>query len=271
MESIIDYIENTLKDVPDEENSLYRYKRRVFDSMTERANEIAQSGLKDEKVLSDLVISEHPDLKEEYRKFYLSDREKRKTKNFREFLAVGSVCYILLLTAIYLGVSFLTHNWAQSWLIMLGGITVLVDYLFSVAVRDISRMRRIFHPIARVLIAFNIMLTATFIFLCCVVIFHIPMSWIIYLVAVIVLFAADALFLALTKRKLAIINYLLYIPAAMSMLYVILGVLEVIAWDPGWLLMILAVIIDILIVVGIAVENSKYIYRQEVEDVWNEN
>ena len=271
MESIIDYIENTLKDVPDEENSLYRYKRRVFDSMTERANEIAQSGLKDEKVLSDLVISEHPDLKEEYRKFYLADREKRKTKNFREFLAVGSVCYILLLTAIYLGVSFLRHNWAQSWLIMLGGITVLVDYLFSVAVKDISRMRRIFHPIARVLIAFNIMLTATFIFLCCVVIFHIPMSWVIYLIAVIVLFAADALFLALTKRKLAIINYLLYIPAAMSMLYVILGVLEVIAWDPGWLLMILAVIIDILIVVGIAVENSKYIYRQEVEDVWNEN
>lgn len=271
MESFIDYIENTLKDVPDEENSLYRYKRRVFDSMTERANEVTQSGLKDEKVISDLIISEHPNLKEDYRKFYLADREKRKTKNFRKFLAVGSVCYILLLVVLYLGVSFITDNWAQSWLIIIGGITVWVDFLFSVAVKAISRMRRIFHPIARVLIAFNIMLTATFIFLCCLVIFHIPMSWIIYLAAVILFFAADALFLAVTKRKLAVINYLLYIPAAMSMLYVILGVLDVIAWDPGWLLMILAVIIDILIVVGIAVENSKYVYKQEVEDVWNEN
>lgn len=270
MESFIDYIENTLKDVPDEDNSLYRYKRQLFDSLTERANEVAQSGLKDEKVLSDLIISEHPDLRRDYRNFYLADRAKKKAEKFRNFLAVGSVCYILLLTVLYLGVSFITHNWAQTWLIMLGGITVLVDYLFSVGAKAIARMKWVFHPIARVMLAFNIMLTATFIFLCCALLFHIPMSWIIYLAAVIVLFAVDALFLALTKRKLAIINYLLYIPAAMSMIYVILGLLEVIPWDPGWLLMILAVIIDILIVVGIAVENSKYIYKQEVEDVWEE-
>ncbi len=270
MDSFIDYIENTLKDVPDEDNSLYRYKRKLFDTMTERANEVTQSGLRDEKVLSDLIISEHPDLKKDYENFYLADRAKRKAENFRKFLLVGSVCYILLLTVLYLGVSFITHNWAQTWLIMLGGITLLVDYLFTVGAKAIARLKVIFHPIARVMLAFNIMLTATFIFLCCVVIFHLPMSWIIYLTAVIFIFAADAAFLALTKRKLAIINYLLYIPGAMSMIYVILGLLDVIPWDPGWLLMILAVIIDILIVVGIIVENSKYIYKQEVEDVWDE-
>lgn len=271
MDSFIDYIENTLKDVPDEDNSLYRYKRQLFDGMTKRADEVAQSGLKDEKVISDLIISEHPDLKEDYKKFYLADRAKKKSSRFRRFLAVGSFSYILLMVALYLGVSFITDNWAQSWLIIIGGVTVLVDYLFTVAAKAISRMRWFFHPIARAMIAFNIMLTATFVFLCCVVIFHIPMSWIIYLIAVVMLFAADSIFLAVTKRKLAIINYLLYIPGAMSMIYVILGILDVIPWDPGWLLMILAVIIDILIVVGIVVENSKYIYRQEVEDVWNEN
>lgn len=270
MDSFIDYIENTLKDVPDGDNSLYRYKRRLFDSMTERANEVAQSGLKDEKVISDLIISEHPDLKEDYKNFYLADRAKRKAENFRKFLAIGSVCYIVLLTVLYLGVSFITHNWAQTWLIMLGGITLLVDYIFSVGAKAISRMKWVFHPIARVMLAFNVMLTATFIFLCCVVLFHLPMSWIIYLAAVIVLFGVDAAFLAVTKSKLAIINYLLYIPGAMSMVYVMMGLLDVIPWHPGWLLMILAVIIDILIIVSIAVENSKYIYKQEVEDTWEE-
>ena len=61
MERFIDYIESSCSGLG-KSHSAYRYKKKVLDEMTERANEITRTGLKDEKVLCDIITEEYPDL-----------------------------------------------------------------------------------------------------------------------------------------------------------------------------------------------------------------
>ena len=55
------------------------------------------------------------------------------------------------------------------------------------------------------------------------------------------------------------------------MLYVVLGGLRVIPWDPGWIIILLGVAIDLILLIATMVNNSKYKYKPEVEQAWNEN
>ncbi len=270
MSSFVDYIENTFQDVSDGD-MLYRYKRLVLDKMTERANEITHTGLHDEQVLTDLIVSEFPNLKENYRKFRAEENHRRREKNLNKFMIFGSIALILVLVVLYLCVSFLTRAWADTWLIIVGGILAWVVFLLSVAIRRITGLRRIFHPIARVLLALSIMAGATVVFLFCLAVLNLPRAWVIYPIAVVLMYIADGIYAYATHQKLRIINYLIYIPAAMPMLYVVLGALQVIPWHPGWLLMPLSVLIDLVLVAIKGAQNSKYKYKPEVDAAWNEN
>lgn len=270
MEKYIDYIEETLAGEADS-GTLYRYKRKLIDEMTARANEITHAGLTDEQVMFDLIRDEYPDLHAGYRKFAEAERLKKRAKARRKAALIGVPCYILLLTVLYLGVSFLTGHWAQTWLIMVGCIFLLILFGTGIAIKKLCGMRRIFHPIARVLIAIDIMLVAVYIFLFCLMLFDPPHIWTVIIAGVIALFIADGIFAAVTRQKLAVINYLLYIPAISALLYVILGAVGAIPWSPGWMIILLGVLADILVVAGVLINNSRYKYKPEVDDVWNEN
>ena len=68
MKNFIEYIETSCADLKDN-HMTYLYKKKILDEMTERANEITHAGLKDEKVLADLIADEYPDLKGNFAKF----------------------------------------------------------------------------------------------------------------------------------------------------------------------------------------------------------
>lgn len=270
MERYIDYIEDTFAGIADN-GTLYRYKRKLIDEMTERANEITHAGLTDEQVLFDLIKDEYPDLQAGYREFAEAERLKKRTKARRKTMLIGIPCYILLLVVLYLGISFLTGRWSQTWLMIVGGVFLLVLFCTGIAIKKLCGMRRLFHPIARALLAIDIMLVATFIFLFCLILFDPPHIWTVFIGGVIALLIADAIFAAVTRQKLAIINYLLYIPAIAALLFVILGAVGAIPWSPGWMLVLLGVLVDIFVVIGVLINNSRYKYKPEVDDVWNEN
>lgn len=83
------------------------------------------------------------------------------------------------------------------------------------------------------------------------------------------MFLCDAVFASVTKQRLAIINWMIYIPAMGAMLYVILGALSLVSWSTGWLIILFAVVID-LIVALIAIFKNKAEER-EVVDTWKES
>ncbi len=270
MEKYIDYIENALAGESGGD-TLYRYKRQILDQMTERALEITGAGMKDDQVTFDLIRDEFSDLKAGYLEFAEQSRLKARSKARRKMMLIGAPCYILLLVALYLAISFLTGHWAQTWLIIVGGIFLMLLFFSGIGIKKLCGMRRLFHPFARLLIAIDVMLVATFVFLFCLILFHIPHIWTVLIGGVIALLIADAVFAAATRQKLAVINYLLYIPASSALLYVILGAVGAIPWSPGWMIILLGVLADILVIAGVIINNSRYKYKPEVDDVWNEN
>lgn len=270
MQSFIDYIESTFQGTADD-GTLYRYKRQLLESMTERANEVTHAGLTNPQVLNDLIISEYPDLIGGYQKFRKADRKKRRNKWMTRFMIFGTVAVSLILVISFLAIGFLTDVWSPTWLIVADGFLLWAVFLLSEGVHRITELRRLFHPIARVMLALAVMCGTTSVFLFALSALHFSKAWVIFPLGVICIYVADLAYAAYTKQKLRIINYLIYIVAASPMVYVFLGGLHIIPWSPGWLIVPLAVLVDVLIIICVAANNSKYKYKPEVEAGWNEN
>lgn len=268
MEKFYEYIENAL---PDKKGDavLYKFKKQTVDEMTRRANELTARGLKDKDVISDLIIDEQRDVVGAYQAYA---REKRKKDRHRRSVlgnVIGSVVYLLLITIVFLGLSFSTNAWGQTWVIMADGILLLIAYLLTLGVNRISAMKRVFHIFARVLLAIDIMVLTVALFIFMMAIVHVSKSWILIFGGLIAMFLSDGLFASLTKQKLAVINWLIYIPAISAMLFVIIGALDIAAWSVAWLTIPVALIVDLVIIIVSISSNSKY--DAEVVDTWKEN
>ena len=262
MHGMADHIENELKNIP-YDDILLKFERKILEECKESEEHLRYAGLTDEKIITDLLISEHTELPAEYETFRRDELRKRKEKARHNFLLKGTPVYYLLMIVCYLAVSFLTRDWERSWLIIIGFVTLWVDAVGLTFIREISSKRRLFHPAARVILGLAVMMTTSFIYLIGLIVFRIPDFWVMFPAGVFVMFCADAIFARVTDQKLRIINYLIYVPAAMPMIYVVLCGTRVLPWHPGWLLMPLSVLIDIGIIIGKLIDNRKYIYRPE--------
>lgn len=268
MEKYIQYIETSLKDEKDCK-TLYRFKKSILDEMTQRANEVEARGLRSKEVIGDLVISEHPDLKKSYAEYFKKSTQKQREKRKLLFNVAGSVIYILTLLVVYLAISFITQKWGQTWVLMVGGVCLWVSYLLDLIIAKVTGMRQIFHLIARVVLALNVMLISTVAFIVSLALFHWHDSWVIFIIGVAAMFIADAVYATVTKKKLVMINYLLYIPPVFTMLYVVLGGISAVSWSTGWVLIPVSLLIDALIAAGSMIKNAKE--REEAEDLWKED
>ena len=208
MEQFIKYIDHKLPDQRGNE-ILFKYKRKLLDEMNERYLEVSQRGISDSKVISDLIISEHPEPEKEYRTFYISETAAARAKKNLIVNVVGSVLYILSIIILFLGISFLTHKWGQTWLIVVDGILLWVVYLLTMGVKKFTSMRRFFHLFARILLALDVMVATVAVFLFSLVMIGFSKSWIIVIAGVAAMFISDALYAYFTKRRLAIFIYLI--------------------------------------------------------------
>ena len=76
--NFIDYIEESCKNIEDNHIS-YIFKKKLFDEMTDRAKEMSNAGLRDEKVITDLLADEYPNIEKQYREFEKSERKKSES------------------------------------------------------------------------------------------------------------------------------------------------------------------------------------------------
>ena len=117
MADFIDYLENAFQGEKDD-GTLYRFKRQTLEKMNERADEITHTGLRDEKVLYDLVVSEFSDLKKGYAAFCEQDRLRKRDRLLNKIMIIGTPAVALLSVAIFLAVGFLTDLWSPAWVIV---------------------------------------------------------------------------------------------------------------------------------------------------------
>lgn len=268
MERFIDYIERSLPDRPGD-RILYQFKRKILDEMKELDSTVEARGLKDSKVREDLILSEYPDLPAKYAAFYAKKTEKQRTKRRLIINAIGSVAFILLLLIVFLAISFITDNWSHTWVIMVDGILLWIDYLLMLGIIRLTKMRHVFHYIARILLAIAVMVLFVAAFLACMAVFHLPQSWLIIIGGVAGIFVADSIYITVTKSKLAVIFYLAYIPAFTAMAYIIFGVAGHLPWSPGWIMIPLSLLIDVAVIAALVIRNKKI--AREVAKHWNED
>ena len=264
----------------------YLYKKSILDEMTDRANEMTHAGLKDEKVLADLIASEYPDLKGNYNPWVKEYKKQKRAKMMHLISGVGSVLifFISLIlffvvgentTFTYFGYNddiLGTHTvsgYRNAWLIILGAIFGIIILCLGFAIKRICKMRRVFHPIARALIALCVMIIMVFAFLCALMLSTNPLEtkmWPIVIAGIILALIADIFFAFATKQKFRTITTMIYMPIISTMLFVILNAYGL-AGSFGGLIIVSGFIIDVVYALSIVASNAKYfMYKQEVEE-----
>lgn len=267
MQKFIDHIEKSLPD--NQENKLlFKFKRKTLDEMNAAYADAMSRGINNERVMSDLVISEYPDLQARYIEYYKTETAKSKAKRNTIINIVGSVVYILSLIIVFLGLGFTTHDWGHLWVIVVDGILLWIAYLLTLGVDKITKMKRVFHIFARILLGIDVMVISVAAFIFALAIMHIPHSWTIVIAGIATIFIADGVYSLATKQKFAIINWLIYIPAVFTMLFIILGAVNILPWAVGWLLILVGLLLDFFIVLIALAKNKQD--DMEVYDSWTE-
>lgn len=268
MEQFIKYIDSEL---PPQKNNelLYKFKRSVLDEMNLRYSEVMKRGITNTKVITDLVISEYPDLKSDFEKFSLQQGAKAKSKRKLILNFAGSLIYILCLIIAFLGISFVTRKWSYTWLIIVDGILLWVSYILHISMKKVLTFKKIFHIFARLIFAGELMILSVAIFLFVLKFTGNPLSWLIVIAGVAAMFIGDSALAVAAKRRLAIMNILISIPVVATMLYIILSAAAITAWHTGWLLIIFSLILDFVIISATIYKNKKQ--KQEVIDTWQES
>lgn len=266
MKNFIEYIETSCADLKDN-HMTYLYKKKILDEMTERANEITHAGLKDEKVLADLIADEYPDLKGNFAKFEKEEKKRRLSKLLKVVLPIGGLIFFISMFVAYFSISNATKAWDKTWLIIVGGIFAMIIFYTSFGINKLCHMRRIFHPIARVLIAGCVMIFTVFVFLFWLMMIPELVFWPILPGGIILALVCDLIFAFTTRQKFRTISLFVYMPVMATMLYIILAAYNIIGWLTGWPIILLGIVADLIFILSIIVGNMKYfMYKQEVED-----
>ncbi len=266
----IDHIEDALQGYKYSE-ILYQYKRGLLDEMNDRACDVKNAGLDDDKVIADLIRSEYPNIRDGYEKYYKAEKKRRREAIEHKLLMIGTPVLILFSIALFIVLGVLTDAWRELWLIIVGTTFTMLILDMLAGIRKILRLKRIFHPMARLLTAGCIMLVAVFTYLFCGVHISWTETWPIVPAGVIALLLGDLAFAFATHQKFSMINVFIYIPSICAMLYVILAANSFVSWEKGWVLVFLGILVDACIGIAILLDNARFRYKQEVEDIWNEN
>ncbi len=266
MKNFIEYIEDSCKNIKDTQLS-YKYKKNLLDEMTERANQVTAAGLRDEKVLADLMADEFPDIEENYYTYEKAEKKKARAKLLRAVFAICGVIFFIATFVTYFAVSKATGAWSTTWLIILAGIFSMVIFYTSFLIKRLYHWHRFLHPLARVLLAGCIMLFTVFVFLFVLMIVRPESSWPIVILGILIGFIADLIFAFASKQKFRTVSLFVYMPAMFTMLYIVLAGFHIITWGAGWPLIFLGLIVDLIIALTIALSNAKYfMYKQEDEE-----
>lgn len=265
-----DYVDKELSVYADSKN-LYLFKKEILAEMAKRANEIISAGIDDEKVLNDLVISEYGDLDKRYTKFVNDKKSKKKAALNIRLVIVGVLGFVLALTILFLCVSFATGAWDKTWVIMLFGLVAAIVGVTAVVSKKTEKKLGKFNIIVRAFAALDVFFVSAFLFCLLRFVFLFEKAWLVFVFAVVAALVTDIILAFKNKEKTAVLNALIYIPAMTSIVYVLFCLLGVLSWHPGWLMIVLSVMVDIVIVMVRLLKNSKEDNEAAEDDQWSED
>ena len=268
MADALSYIDEAFGAIPETPRS-YKFRMQLVDEFTERADELTHRGIKDRNVINDLIISEHPDIKAEFEAVLSEEKRKKRRKNTALINILCSVLFALITVTAFI-VHLVTVNNGLSWIILIGGFVVISVHFTSVlCAKWTAKKGFVFNAVARLQLAFSIMLVTALAFFIMLFKFNIVHSWALFPAGAVLALLADALYAHFARQRMAIFLYLFYIPIACALIYVVLGACGILPWSLGWLLIPAGLAIDIVIIILRLVMNQGESDEMKEDSEWN--
>ncbi len=268
MNNFIEYIEKSFENMKETE-SLYLYKQKLIAQMTERANELVAAGLKDDKIIAAIIMEEFPDLQQKYKATVKEKTVMSKKIRKGSLLAVGTMGGIFAALCLYLAVSFITGAWGKTWMLLVGGIFAVLIFLFIALSGRIIQKTGKFSLLPRLLCALAVIMIAIYMFLFTTVVIPVKGSWIIFILALPFAMILDMLLAYRFNKKTGIFSVIVYVPVIFTLVYVLFGIAQILPWHPGWILILLGILVDFVIVGARLAFGTKV--KAEEEDRWSED
>lgn len=250
MKSYTDFIDVTLSDFsnnPESSQALDEFKKKRKSEMRNREMILRKRGLSDDKVISDLIISENIDARHDFIKMQRKAIEDKAEKTLFALKILLSVVYFMAVGIFYILDSFYNDDWAHSWVIIVGGIVLYILILFLMPER--------FHYKGRRKVPFNyavtisVLVVATFAFLVMEIVYNMHYSGVIFSITGFFIFFFDSFVPILSGQKYGLWNTICSIPLSCTCLYITLALLGIIPWQTGWLLIIAGIALSITVFV----------------------
>lgn len=210
------------------------YREKMLKQLMDRAQELRIKGIDDEDLIYDMCIDELGDFRASLVQF---DEQEHKVENAKRkgvLAAVGVVGAIIAFVLVYLVVSFVTGTWGLTWLILVGGAFAGVIAAACLLIGKFGKAKKFL--LMRLMPPVIIALVCVYLFLLLQLVFNVEMSWIIFLVMVIIMVGFDTIIADATESKLRYVELGVFMEVFCVLLYVILGVCGVAPWHPTWIL-----------------------------------
>lgn len=239
------------------------YREKILKQLMDRAQELRIKGIDDEDLIYDMCIDELGDFRATLVAF---EEQEHKVSNAKRNALLGTVCAVgavLAFVIIYLVISFVTGEWGLTWLLLVGGAFVGVIAAAIAMLVKFGKAKKFI--LMRLMPPVVIVLLCVYLFLLLQLVFGVPMSWIIFLVMVIMIFVFDTVMAYVTEFKFRWIELPIAIEVVCVMAYVIAGVFSGM-WHPTWLLCLGGVVAAVAEAIAlIAKRNSKKDKKEKVK------
>ena len=220
------------------------FRVRLYKDMKARAQELRIKGMTDEDLIVETVLEDYEDIGERLSAFEDKEIKENAGKRNAVFGAVVSVIAILLLTLTYVLVGSLANVWHPTWLIMVGGVFLGIGVLLAFLAYKVIRKKKFL--LLRLIVAIAEVLLSVFVFLLLQIVFRLDGSWMAFLAMVVLIAGVDVAIAFFTGSKGRWIELPVFVEIFSVMLFVMLGILLVGFWHPGWIMCLVGVVFGLV-------------------------
>lgn len=248
-----------------------QYREELLTLLIDKSVEYRNRGMDDEDAIYNLAIESLGDLQSTLIDFEKRREQLKQASKKIGVLAISIISSILLIVIGYLSISFATKRWDKTWLFLLGGIFTMIVFMLTVSIIKNYKKRR--YLFTRVALACNITLVTVYLFLIFQMLTSLSKVYLAFLWMTATIICVDTVAAYITKSKTFKLEVPVAIIVSSVMLYVSLGLLQILKWSPGWLIILVGVLISV-IYIGVMLfvshkKNKKSIDKPTDEELYN--
>lgn len=231
------------------------YREQILKKLMDRAQELRIKGIDDEDLIYDMCIDELGDFRATLVAFEEQEHKVDNAKRKGLLIGAGVIAAVLAFVLVYLVVSFVTQAWSLTWLLLVGGAFVGIIAVACLLLVKFAKAQK--YLLMRLMPFVIIALVCVYLFLLLQLVFHVEMSWIIFLVMVIIMLGFDTVLADATNFKFRYVELGIFMEVFCVLLYVILGVTHVAPWHPTWILCLGGVVGSVIMSIILLVKYNK--------------